>query len=151
MGAQLPYNTSSNLKPNRAVIRHIEGLRVKTLKFSKFYPKHSSVMIALNANSCNEIDCLMLIYHLSIWKFNFLPFVLYTWWQNDALWRLRQFSDNSKCDHMLFRQCQKSFFRGKVKTIQNVQGGWGGWPTGNGKKLSSCQAQLGQATCLAVA
>ena len=26
-----------------------------------------------------------------------------------------------------------------------------GWPTGNGKKLSSCQAQLGLATCLAVA
>ena len=26
-----------------------------------------------------------------------------------------------------------------------------GWPTGNGKKLSSTQAQLGQATCLAVA
>ena len=23
-----------------------------------------------------------------------------------------------------------------------VQGGWGGWPTGNGKKLSSSQAQL---------
>ena len=35
--------------------------------------------------------------------------------------------------------------------LQNVQGGWGGWPTGNGKKLSSSQAQLGQATCLAVA
>ena len=34
---------------------------------------------------------------------------------------------------------------------QFLQGGWGGWPTGNGKKLSSCQAQLGQATCLAVA
>ena len=32
-----------------------------------------------------------------------------------------------------------------------LQGGWGGWPTGNGKKLSSSQAQLGQATCLAVA
>ena len=32
-----------------------------------------------------------------------------------------------------------------------LQGGWGGWPTGNGKKLSSCQAQLGQATRLAVA
>ena len=32
-----------------------------------------------------------------------------------------------------------------------IQGGWGGWPTGNGKKLSSSQAQLGQATCLAVA
>ena len=27
----------------------------------------------------------------------------------------------------------------------------GGWPTGNGKKISCCQAQLGQATCLAVA
>ena len=26
-----------------------------------------------------------------------------------------------------------------------------GWPTGNGKKLSSCQAQLGQATCLGAA
>ena len=26
-----------------------------------------------------------------------------------------------------------------------------GWPTGNRKKLSSTQAQLGQATCLAVA
>ena len=26
-----------------------------------------------------------------------------------------------------------------------------GWPTGNGKKLNSTQAQLGQAACLAVA
>ena len=26
-----------------------------------------------------------------------------------------------------------------------------GWPTGNGKKLSCSQAQLGQATCLSVA
>ena len=33
----------------------------------------------------------------------------------------------------------------------SVQGGWGGWPTGNGEKLNSSQAQLGQATCLAVA
>ena len=32
-----------------------------------------------------------------------------------------------------------------------VQGGWGGWPTGNGTKVSSCQAQLSLATCLAVA
>ena len=32
-----------------------------------------------------------------------------------------------------------------------VQGGWGGWSTGNGKKLSSSQAQLGQAASLAVA
>ena len=39
----------------------------------------------------------------------------------------------------------------KISQILFVQGGWGGWPTGNGKKLSSCQAQLGQATCLAVA
>ena len=41
----------------------------------------------------------------------------------------------------------------------NSPGGWAdivqpadiGWPTGNGKKLSCSQAQLGQATCLAVA
>ena len=33
----------------------------------------------------------------------------------------------------------------------DIQGGWGGSTTGNGKKLSSSQAQLGQATCLAVA
>ena len=35
--------------------------------------------------------------------------------------------------------------------VRLVQGGLGGWPTGNGKKLSNIQAQLGQATCLAVA
>ena len=34
---------------------------------------------------------------------------------------------------------------------KHIQGGWGGWPTGNGNKLSSSQAQLGQAPCLAVA
>ena len=38
-----------------------------------------------------------------------------------------------------------------LNRIKRLQGGWGGWPTGNGKKLSSCQAQLGQATWLAVA
>ena len=32
-----------------------------------------------------------------------------------------------------------------------VQCSWSGYPTGNGKKLSRSQAQLGQATCLAVA
>ena len=32
-----------------------------------------------------------------------------------------------------------------------VQCSCSGWPTGNGKKLSSSQAQLGQTTCLAVA
>ena len=35
--------------------------------------------------------------------------------------------------------------------MSDVQGGRGGWHTGNGKKGSSSQAQLGQATCLAVA
>ena len=39
----------------------------------------------------------------------------------------------------------------RTRTILHLQGRWGGWPTGNGKKLSSSQAQLGQATCLAVA
>ena len=31
-----------------------------------------------------------------------------------------------------------------------LKGGWGGCCTGNRKKLSRSQAQLGQATCLAV-
>ena len=35
--------------------------------------------------------------------------------------------------------------------VSHVQPADIGWPTGNGKKLSNCQAQLGQATCLAVA
>ena len=40
----------------------------------------------------------------------------------------------------------------KVKVSKlHIQGGWGGWPTGNGKKLSGSLAKLGQATCLAVA
>ena len=34
---------------------------------------------------------------------------------------------------------------------KGLQGGWGVWSTRNVKKLSSSQAQLGQATCLAVA
>ena len=34
---------------------------------------------------------------------------------------------------------------------QTVPGGATGWPAGNGKKLSSSKAKLGQATCLAVA
>ena len=33
----------------------------------------------------------------------------------------------------------------------HIQGGWGGWTTGNGNKFSSSQAQLGQATCLGLA
>ena len=37
------------------------------------------------------------------------------------------------------------------RALYTIQGGWGGWPTGNGKKLRCSQAQLGQATCLAVA
>ena len=40
---------------------------------------------------------------------------------------------------------------GRGFVIVSVQGGWGGWPTGNGKNVNSSQAQLGQATCWAVA
>ena len=51
--------------------------------------------------------------------------------------------------------CNKGWVYGvwpqSTKSVYVVQGGWCGWPTGNGKKLSSSQAQLGQATCLAVA
>ena len=35
--------------------------------------------------------------------------------------------------------------------VQDVQGGWGGWPTGNGKKRSSSQACCLAQLCLAVA
>ena len=38
-----------------------------------------------------------------------------------------------------------------VQVSQPVQPADIGWPTGNRKKLSCCQAQLSQATCLAVA
>ena len=41
--------------------------------------------------------------------------------------------------------------RGQHLWTNTEHGGWGGLPTGNGKKLSSSQAQLDQATCLAVA
>ena len=51
----------------------------------------------------------------------------------------------------IFKQNRMVLLVIKVILYTRVQGGWGGWPTGNGKKLSSCQAQLGQATCLAVA
>ena len=34
---------------------------------------------------------------------------------------------------------------------REIPSGWSGCPTGNGKKLSSNQVQLGQETCLAVA
>ena len=44
-----------------------------------------------------------------------------------------------------------SFCNTEDDKTQQVQGGWGGWPTGNGKKLSSSQAQMGQATYLTVA
>ena len=71
---------------------------------------------------------------------------------------------------MTIEQGWGSYLRKVTKLQLLVQGGWGGWPTGNGKKLSSRQvqlgqvqlgqaqlgqaqlgqAQLGQATCLAV-
>ena len=50
-----------------------------------------------------------------------------------------------------YRAYRVFIFLCKIELDHPVQGGWGGWPTGNGKKLSSCQAQLAQATCLAVA
>ena len=39
----------------------------------------------------------------------------------------------------------------KYEYWSGVPGAATGWPTGNGKKLSSSQTQQGQATCLAVA
>ena len=51
------------------------------------------------------------------------------------------------CSLMLLMQ---NSYNGNLKNLI-LQGGWGGLPTGNGKKLSSSQAQQGQATCLAVA
>ena len=42
--------------------------------------------------------------------------------------------------------------RGSFDTAQEaVQGGWGGWPTGNGKKLSYSQACCLAQLCLAAA
>ena len=48
--------------------------------------------------------------------------------------------------------CLVSFhFLWAIHPIRPVQPADIGWPTGNAKKLSSSQAQLGQATCLVVA
>ena len=62
------------------------------------------------------------------------------------------------CLHFRFRQPRRTHFTKALcydlifsESRVYLQGGWGGWPTGNGNKLSSIQAQLGQATCLAVA
>ena len=52
---------------------------------------------------------------------------------------------------ILFREGTHLIGVANVGEEGGLQGGWGGWPTGNGKKLSSSQAQLGQATCLDVA
>ena len=45
----------------------------------------------------------------------------------------------------------KNFGTKFSQQANGLKGGWGGLPTGNGKKLSSSQTQLSQATCLAVA
>ena len=45
----------------------------------------------------------------------------------------------------------RAYYFQKRNAYMNVQPADIGWPTGNGKKLTSTQAQLGQATCLAVA
>ena len=48
--------------------------------------------------------------------------------------------------------CLVSFcFLCDIHSIHSVQCSCSGWPTGNGKKRSRSQAQLGQATCLSVA
>ena len=39
----------------------------------------------------------------------------------------------------------------KILTTCTVQGGWGGWPTGNGKKVSNSQACCLAQLCLAAA
>ena len=46
---------------------------------------------------------------------------------------------------------QTSLVQWKPDIKFNLPGAAAEWPTGNGKKLSSRQAQLGQATCLVVA
>ena len=46
------------------------------------------------------------------------------------------------------RNLGQTFSASSVK--MNVTGAAAEWPTGNGRKLSSSQAQLGQATCLDV-
>ena len=50
----------------------------------------------------------------------------------------------------LYSACQATLGEGKLR-VNFVQPADIGWPTGNGEKLSCCQAQLSQATCLAVA
>ena len=44
------------------------------------------------------------------------------------------------------RPCNRNRVYNEVRKQTKVQGGWGGWPSGNRMKLSSSQAQLGQAT-----
>ena len=48
------------------------------------------------------------------------------------------------------RICFLDTFQKYLPQPQNTVCGHGGWPTGNGEKLSCTQAQLGQAACLAV-
>ena len=54
-----------------------------------------------------------------------------------------KFLDDDVASNKLEKKFQRSF--------NNVQSADIGWQTGNGKKLSFSQAQLGRATCLAVA
>ena len=60
-----------------------------------------------------------------------------------GLFRSQSWNLDPYCNR--FSQFYFSIYRVVHQVVQ------GGWPTGNGKKLNSCQAQLGQATCLAVA
>ena len=59
------------------------------------------------------------------------------------LFRCVEFLDDDVASNKLEKKIQRSF--------NNVQSADIGWQTGNGKKLSFSQAQLGRATCLTVA
>ena len=51
----------------------------------------------------------------------------------------------------MYRHCLVDLGDGDLFVTGYFQPADIGWPTGNGKKLSCSQAQMGQATCLAVA
>ena len=60
----------------------------------------------------------------------------------------RNFLHNRPLDAIIILGSHIQYYKYRYTTL--VQVGWAIWPTGNGKKLSSSQAQLGQETCLTV-
>ena len=61
------------------------------------------------------------------------------------------------CTRFHQNRCRPSYIRSPegpfshAPSLKHVQGGWGGWPTGNGKKLSNSQACCLAQLCLAAA